>query len=116
MGLRRLSSRCGGTQPPRVSVVLMSQESKLIPDRSNLFITFDNKILFVTGVVLFEVGSAVCGASPNMNALIFGRVICGFGGVGIYVGCMNILSVLTSEAERPLYLNFVGLTWGTSTV
>ena len=51
-----------------------------------------------------------------MVALIFGRVICGVGAVGIYVGNMNLLSVLTTEAERPLYLSFVGLTWGLGTV
>ena len=51
-----------------------------------------------------------------MVALIFGRVICGVGAVGIYVRNMNLLSVLTTEAERPLYLSFAGLTWGLGTV
>jgi len=51
-----------------------------------------------------------------MAALIFGRVICGLGGVGIFVGTMNMLSIFTSEAERPMYLNIVGLTWGTGTM
>lgn len=31
---------------------------------------FDNKILFLISVVVFEVGSAVCGAAPSLNALI----------------------------------------------
>lgn len=77
---------------------------------------FDNKKLFVAGFTLFEIGSVVCGASPNMTALIFGRLICGFGGVGIFVGTMNLLSVFTSEVERPMYLNLIGLTWGAGTV
>ena len=51
-----------------------------------------------------------------MTALIFGRVICGLGGVGIFVGGMNLLSVLTTEAERPMYLSIVGLSWGFGTV
>ena len=51
-----------------------------------------------------------------MTALIFGRIINGLGGVGIYVGGMNLLSVLTSEAERPIYLSIVGLSWGFGTV
>ncbi|CAG8961583.1 hypothetical protein HYFRA_00006117 [Hymenoscyphus fraxineus] len=83
---------------------------------SNLFMLFDNKLLFIAGVVFFEIGSAVCGAAPNMTALIVGRVVCGIGGVGIYVGAMNLLSVLTTETERPMYLSFVGLTWGVGTV
>lgn len=40
---------------------------------------FDVKWLFLSLVVLFEVGSVVCGAAPNMNAFIVGRVIQGIG-------------------------------------
>jgi len=77
---------------------------------------FDNKVLYIGSVFLFEIGSAVCGAAPNMTALIFGRVICGLGGCGIYVGAMNLLSFMTTEVERPMYLSLVGLTWGVGTV
>lgn len=81
-----------------------------------MFSKFDNKLLFIAGVVLFEIGSAVCGTAQSMTALIFGRVICGLGGVGIFVGGMNLLSVLTTEKERPMYLNIVGLAWGFGTM
>jgi len=47
---------------------------------------FDIKYLLIAGVVLFETGSALCGASPNMNAMIIGRVIAGIGGAGMYLG------------------------------
>lgn len=72
--------------------------------------------MFLLAVVLFEIGSALCGAAPTMNALIVGRAICGLGGAGIYIGAMSILSVFTTEAERPMYLSLVGLTWGLGTV
>jgi MFS family permease len=77
---------------------------------------FDNKPLFITSVVLFEIGSAICGSAPNMSALIVGRFVCGLGGCGIYVGAMNLVSALTSEAERSMYLGLAGLTWGIGTV
>jgi MFS family permease len=77
---------------------------------------FDNKVLFVSSVVIFEVGSAVCGAAPTLDALIVGRAICGIGGMGIYLGTMNMVSALTKETERPMYLGFVGLTWGIGTM
>lgn len=51
-----------------------------------LFGLFDIKILMIVSVILFEVGSALCGAAPNMNALIVGRAIAGVGGCGIYIG------------------------------
>lgn len=46
-------------------------------------------ILFVA-LGLFELGSALCGASQNMNMLIASRVIQGVGGGGI-MGLVNII-------------------------
>lgn len=84
--------------------------------RGKLFGQFNSKILFLAAVFLFEAGSAVCGAAPSMNALIIGRAICGLGGSGIYIGAMNLLSVFTTQSERPMYLSLTGLTWGAGTV
>ncbi|KAL2139965.1 hypothetical protein VTI28DRAFT_4442 [Corynascus sepedonium] len=77
---------------------------------------FNCKWIYIGTTALFEVGSAVCGAAPSMNALIVGRAICGLGGAGMYLGVMSILSMLTSPVERPTYLGMVGLTWGAGTV
>ncbi|PQE17061.1 hypothetical protein CJF30_00003771 [Rutstroemia sp. NJR-2017a BBW] len=77
---------------------------------------FNAKYLFMGSILVFEVGSAICGAAPTMNTLIVGRTICGLGGSGIYLGCMNILSVLTTDQERPAYLSLVGFMWGIGTV
>ena len=40
----------------------------------------------IGSIVVFEIGSAICGAAPNMNAMIVGRVIAGMGGAGMYMG------------------------------
>ncbi|PON26712.1 hypothetical protein TGAM01_v204213 [Trichoderma gamsii] len=53
---------------------------------------FNMKWLYISSLVLFEVGSAVCGAAPNMNAIIVGRVIAGAGGAGLFLGCLNYFS------------------------
>ena len=81
-----------------------------------MYAQFDAKILYLINVFLFEAGSAICGASNTMNVLIFGRALCGLGGVGMYCGVMTLLSVTTTETERPLYLGFTGLSWGLGTV
>ena len=46
------------------------------------------KWLYITCIIIFEVGSAVCGAAPSMGALIVGRAICGLGGTGMYTGVL----------------------------
>ncbi|KAF7862677.1 hypothetical protein EAF04_007550 [Stromatinia cepivora] len=78
--------------------------------------TFNVKWTHVVSVVIFIVGSAVCGAAPNMNALIVGRVIAGVGGAGMYLGTLNLVAINTTIQERPLYLGGVGITWGIGTI
>jgi MFS family permease len=47
---------------------------------------FDVKILILSSIFIFEIGSAICGAAPTSDALIVGRVIAGIGGAGMYLG------------------------------
>jgi MFS family permease len=77
---------------------------------------FNMKLVFLASLVLFEGGSAICGAAPNMAALIVGRVIAGVGGSGLYVGSLTYISVLTTPTERPLYLAGVMTVWGVGNV
>ena len=61
-------------------------------------------------------GSAICGAAPNMDSLIVGRAICGVSGAGMYVGLMTQLAVTTTIQERPVHVGGAGLLWGVGTV
>ena len=90
-----------------VSVILML---------GTLYTSFNYKWTYLAGVLLFEVGSAICGAAPNMNALIIGRVIAGFGGSSIYMGSLNFVSSLTGPEERGGYIAGIGFFWGLGAV
>ncbi|KAG9232670.1 putative HC-toxin efflux carrier [Amylocarpus encephaloides] len=81
-----------------------------------IFGQFNAKWTYIFCVVLFEAGSALCGAAPTMDALIIGRAICGVGGSGMYVGVMTLLAGTTTMHERPIYIGGTGLTWGLGTV
>lgn len=72
-----------------------------------LYGIYDTKWLYILSVVLFMAGSALCGAAPNIAALIVGRVLAGAGGNGMYVGVVTLLSVNTTEKERPMYLGLM---------
>ena len=56
--------------------------------RGQMYGQFNAKWLYITCIILFEVGSAICGAAPNIDALIVGRAICGLGGTGMYTGVL----------------------------
>jgi MFS family permease len=77
---------------------------------------FNVKWLHVCCVTVFAIGSAICGAAPNMNALIVGRVIAGIGGAGMYLGNLNLISINTSMRERSVYQAGLGIVWGAGTI
>jgi hypothetical protein len=78
----------------------------------NLYNSFNIKWVFFITVVLFEVGSAICGAAPSMSALIVGRVIAGIGGTGIYLGSLNYFLAMAATKERSFYMALIGSCWG----
>ncbi|ORX96462.1 putative multidrug resistance protein B [Clohesyomyces aquaticus] len=77
---------------------------------------FNVKWLHIGSVVIFTVGSAICGAAPTMAALIVGRVIAGIGGAGLYLGMLNLIAINTLENERPAYMGGTGVVWGAGTI
>jgi MFS family permease len=52
----------------------------------------------LTAVMLFEVGSAICGAAPNSIAFIIGRAIAGSGAGGVQSGI--VCSLIWSLQSR----------------
>jgi MFS family permease len=93
-----------------VAFLLAATATNMIWGR--IYTQFNSKWLYLGSVFLFEVGSAICGAAPNMNVMIVGRAICGVSGSGLYVGVMSLIAVTTTMAERPLYVSATGITWG----
>ncbi|KAI0436761.1 MFS general substrate transporter [Xylaria telfairii] len=81
-----------------------------------LYNAFNMKWMFIITVLLFDIGSALCGAAPSMAALIVGRVIAGAGGTGIYLGTLNFVTALTAPNERGLYTTLTGFFWGIGAV
>jgi Major Facilitator Superfamily len=81
-----------------------------------IYSQFNAKWTYILCTFVFEVGSAICGASNTMDMLIVGRAICGVGGVGMYIGVLTLLSVTTTLQERPMYIGSTGLMWGIGTV
>lgn len=73
---------------------------------------FDAKSTYIGAVLLFEIGSAVCGSAPTSVAFILGRVIAGVGASGIVTGAVMIMVFSMPLAKRPLYQGLFGLVFG----
>lgn len=54
-----------------------------------LYTFFAIKTVFMATVLLFEIGSAICGAAPNSAVFIVGRAIAGVGAAGIFSGVVS---------------------------
>ena len=65
---------------------------------------YNIKWLFIAHVAIFEAGSALCGGTPTMTGMIVGRVIAGIGGSGMYMGCLMLITITTTNKERPMYM------------
>lgn len=77
---------------------------------------FSVKWLFIFNILLFEVGSAICGAAPSMRVFIVGRAIAGVGGCGMYSGSLSYIAFTTSLKERPAYMGGSAVIWGIGSV
>ena len=70
------------------------------------------KWVYLGSLVVFEVGSAVCGAAPNSTALIIGRAIAGLGNAGLFQGAVVIIVYIVSLHKRPQYMGIGGSVFG----
>ena len=86
------------------------------PLSGRIYQLYSTKWVFLLSIVIFEVGSALCGAAPSSTALIVGRAIAGIGAAGIFCGGIMIIVPLVPLRRRPTFTAFIGLVSGVSSV
>jgi EmrB/QacA subfamily drug resistance transporter len=77
---------------------------------------FGRKIVLQGAIVLFLVGSALCGLSRSMIELIAFRALQGLGGGGLMVTAAAVVGDLFSPRERGRYQGIFGGIFGLSTI
>ncbi|KAJ9148310.1 Major facilitator superfamily transporter [Pleurostoma richardsiae] len=81
-----------------------------------LYTFYSVKVVFLATVLLFEIGSAVCGAAPNSIAFIIGRAIAGVGSAGIFSGAIVVIVYAVPLHKRPMYQGLFGAVFGLASV
>ncbi|EXJ96431.1 hypothetical protein A1O1_01557 [Capronia coronata CBS 617.96] len=81
-----------------------------------LYTFFSIKNVYLTSIVIFEVGSAVCGGAPTSDALIVGRAIAGVGSAGIFSGALVIIAYTVPLVKRPIYTGIIGAMYGIASI
>ncbi|AOR34601.1 EmrB/QacA family drug resistance transporter [Streptomyces fodineus] len=77
---------------------------------------YGRKRLFQTAIVIFLVGSALCGMAQDMPQLIGFRALQGLGGGGLIVLSMAIVGDIVPPRERGRYQGLFGAVFGATSV
>jgi MFS family permease len=86
------------------------------PISGRVYQLYSTKWVFIISLIIFEAGSALCGAAPSSIAFIIGRAIAGLGSAGIFTGGMMIIIPLIPLRKRPVYTSLFGTMFGISSV
>ncbi len=77
---------------------------------------YGRKGIFQAAIVIFLVGSALCGLSQSMWQLILFRGLQGLGGGGLIVTAQGIIADVVSPRERGRYQGIFGSVYGVTSV
>jgi len=77
---------------------------------------FGRKVVLQAALVLFLIGSVLCGLSQSMTQLIAFRAIQGLGGGGLMVSAQAAIGDVVAPSERGKYSGLFGAVFGVSSV
>jgi EmrB/QacA subfamily drug resistance transporter len=77
---------------------------------------FGRKKIFQFAIIVFLIGSALCGQARNMDQLVAFRALQGIGAGGLMSLSMTIIGDVVSPRQRGKYLGYIGAVFGISSV
>jgi EmrB/QacA subfamily drug resistance transporter len=77
---------------------------------------FGRKKIFQFAIVLFLIGSALCGISQNMDQLVAFRALQGLGGGGLISLALAIIGDVVPPRQRGRYQGYFGAVFGVSSI
>lgn len=81
-----------------------------------IYTFFPTKPVFLSGIFMFEAGSAICGAAQSSIMLIVGRAIAGLGSSSIFTGAILIMLNTVPLHKRPMLQGLFGACFGVASV
>ncbi|KAJ7084715.1 putative transporter [Mycena epipterygia] len=77
---------------------------------------FPAKWILLSGILVFEIGSLVCGVAHNVGQIIAGRAVSGAGAAAIFVGMIQVIAQATRPEARPRLFGIFGAVFGLASV
>jgi EmrB/QacA subfamily drug resistance transporter len=98
-----------------VTAYLLAQTA-VTPLYGKLGDLYGRKIVLQVGLVVFLIGSALCGAAQSLTELIIFRAVQGLGGGGLIVSTMAAIGDVVPPRERGRYQGLFGAVFGLASV
>src|SRR5271156_3227050 len=98
-----------------VTAYLLAQTA-VTPLYGKLGDMFGRKIVLQVGLVVFLIGSALCGISQSLDELIAFRALQGLGGGGLMVSAQAAIGDVVPPSERGRYTGLFGAVFGLASV
>ncbi|KAJ3269556.1 hypothetical protein HDV01_001318, partial [Terramyces sp. JEL0728] len=99
-----------------IGIAFLLTSTALSPVYGELCNIFGRKPVFLFAIIIFEVGSLMCGIAGSMNFLIAGRAVAGIGGGGIFSCVLIMIADITSLRDSGKYQGIIGAVFGLSSV
>jgi EmrB/QacA subfamily drug resistance transporter len=98
-----------------VTAYLLAQTA-VTPVYGKLGDLYGRKVVLQFALIVFLIGSALCGASQNLTQLVVFRAVQGLGGGGLMVSTMAAIGDVVPPRDRGRYQGFFGATFGLASV
>lgn len=88
--------------------------TSLQPSFGKIYTYFSVKWTYISALMIFELGSVLCGAAVNSTMLIVGRAVAGVGAAALFSGGMTIVAYSVPLHRRPIYIGLLSSMFGKS--
>lgn len=99
-----------------VSTGYLLASTAMVPVYGKLSDLYGRKIILLWGIVVFLLGSVLCGLAASMLQLVLYRVVQGIGAAALTSTAFAIPADLFAPADRPRYMGIFGSVFGLASV
>jgi EmrB/QacA subfamily drug resistance transporter len=99
-----------------ITTAYMVASTVLVPIYGKLSDSFGRKPILLVGIVIFLLGSLLCGFSHSSATLILSRAVQGVGSAALFTSAFAVVADIFPPAVRGKFTGIFGAVWGLSSV